>query len=173
MYFRSIEEKNVRAELDSPKPSLFHKRQTLRADIPRDEVTLVQSSVAKPLENPVVESVSKKAARELAVEEPSDAEQVEIAWDEVNTAWQTELKDYLFSVDPEHAEKIFEAYMKAGSTYRETPEDNKSDDVIHAHLENLKEVFGGHFEAVQNLHQEYVNTIQDQAGPEAQLLLQL
>lgn len=174
MYFRSTEEKNLHADyVQKPLPA-FIKRPALKADIPRDEVSTLQSAVKPIEENPaLVEAVSHEPARELAVEEPTDAEQVEVAWDEINTAWQSELKDYLFSVDPENAEQMFEAYVKAGSNYRETPEDVKSDDVTAAHLENLKEVFGPHFEAVQSLHQEYVNSVQDLAGPETQLLIQL
>lgn len=169
MYFRNSEEQRIAVELSSKPTKIFGQHKlTLKADIPRDEVTTTQAAL-----RPIEEKVSSGASRELAIEDIQDVEQVEIAWEDVNSEWQTELKNYLYSVAPDKAEEIYEMYSRVGASYKETPEESKSDDAVAVHEEQLKSVFGQHYEAIKSLHQEYVDTIQDQAGIEAQLHIQL
>lgn len=173
MYFRTSEEQKIVSELQTTPVRIFNNKQILKADIPRDEVTTTQAAL-RPMEmTSSVDQVSKGATRELAADEIQDAEQVEIAWDDINSEWKAELKNYLFSVAPDKAEEMYDMYSKVSESFKESPDDLKSDDALAAHEEQLKSIFGQHFESIKVLHQDYVETIQDQSGIEAQLHIQL
>lgn len=102
----------------------------------------------------------------------------QIPWDEVEEGWKTNLKEYLVSVDPDKAEEMFASYMEEKKKYVERvdfsdsqagasddPEalvenDGKESDMQSAHLDNLRDIFGSHYTAVEALHKEYVDSVQ-------------
>lgn len=135
---------------------------------------------ARPVEKPaVVETESSDAGREISSsEEEEDYTYEEDHVEEVpatdlDQAWNHELKDVLNRLEPAEGDNMHKAYMAELESYKaemdalmsekqsQTSELGlESEQMIsqldQKHEDNLKEIFGAHYDAVRDHYQEYM-----------------
>ncbi len=150
--------------------------------VERPAITHIQT----PVEEKIAESESSEdmiTDEDLAMSDENT--EFQIPWDEVEEGWKTNLREYLVSVDPDKADEMFAAYLEEKKKYvdridfsdaesgaMDDPEavknsepmlvesDAKEDDLQRSHSDNLKDIFGDHYSAVEALHKEYVDSVQ-------------
>ena len=133
------------------------------------------------------ENTEKKTTDSLTDEDLARIESVEsedevtaLPWDDIDEGWKAQLKEYLVSADPERGEDMFHAYLEEKKKYVERVDfsdadngviedlqdeeiiehDSKEGELERLHVQNLKDIFGDLYPQVENLHREYVESIQ-------------
>jgi hypothetical protein len=176
LYFRKSETTPIQDSLSSQVSAIKRIRPTLvtsKAIIePEAKVSFVDEA------SPIIEEDEVIDQSQDSFEDQESA--LPIA--DLEEGWSRELKDFLSSVDPEKAEELHAAYYEERKKYAdrggeafatsEDPEldedigprfvetDDKMDQLEKGHQDNLKHIFGEHYEAVQNLHKEYIQSLQ-------------
>lgn len=157
------------------------KRITPRTDrLPRTPESIVANNPSSEAENAAPESEQEDDESNHFASADDD---LNVPWAEIEEGWKTELKNYLLSADPEKGEEIYSAYLEEKKKFaeridfsekdeltNEAPTDAESDAIASdalkseemdkGHQDNLKDIFGEHYNQVKALHQEYVESIQ-------------
>ena len=178
LHFRtseSVEQSDVIATQQSAIKHLRPQR-TVSVDekmIPADALMEEKVALSSPTEDFITDE-------DLAQVE-SDDEMTALPWDDIDEGWKNQLKEYLVSIDPEKGEEMFSAYLEEKKKYVErvdftdaesgvsedmnapdlvVEQDSKEGELERIHVQNLKDIFGDHFNQVEALHKEYVESIQ-------------
>ena len=153
-----------------------------KMDQPKVELPTITHIQTPTQDNDNNDSVQMISEADVASEYSED-DLSQLPWDDIEEGWKTHLKDYLVSVDPEKAEAMFSAYMEEKKKYVERvdfsdaeagvtedsttvssdpliEQDGKEGDLESSHQANLKEIFGDHFNHIESLHKEYVESVQ-------------
>lgn len=152
--------------------------QTARSAIKRFPLSKTPERKVEPtfVANKEVSRTPELDSPEEDYEEYAEAEtEAQIPWTDIEEGWKSELKNYLLTADPEHAEEIYSAYLEEKKKFAEridTSESNlntqgpsfdetgSGEDMEKSHQQSLKELFGEHYSEIQALHREYVESIQ-------------
>ncbi len=110
--------------------------------------------------------------------DPDDETETQATISNPEQAWQGELKDILVRLEPEDGEVIYNAYIAENENYQSeiealSQEKNKGGrgvagefesimgQVEKKHEDRLKELLGGHYEEVQQHHQEFMESAEN------------
>lgn len=123
----------------------------------------------------VNESERTPALDVSATEETEEVEQVEeVAWTESESAWNTELKDILYRLEPQEGENLHKAYIGERESFLSEIENlmnekqqKSSPDAVQEieqmitgleekHEAKLKEILGSNYEAVRDQYDSYM-----------------
>lgn len=139
-----------------------------------------QEIVAKETteEKVVLESsneVERTPAVEVSASEEDALEQIEeMSWSETESAWNGELKEILYRMDPQESENIHKAYMGERESFlseieglmnekkqKTSPEAAQEIEQMIAgleekHEEKIKEIFGSNYEAIREQYDNYM-----------------
>lgn len=179
LHFQSKDAEVEQLDVLSMKQASIKKSSASEA-APLPELTEIEPSqeVALDESSSVISDDDAQAMAEDGVDDISA-----IPWDEIEENWKTSLRDYLVSVDPEKAEEMLSAYLEEKKKYTDrvsfsTSEngvsqddaasseepviegDGKEGEVERMHAENLKEIFGDHYDGVESLHKEFLESVQ-------------
>lgn len=178
LHFRtkeSVEQSDVIATQQS---AIKHVRPERKLSL--DEITPETNSVTEEKVT-LPTSTEEFITDEDLAEVESDDEMTSLPWDDIDEGWKNQLKEYLVSIDPEKGEEMFSAYLEEKKKYVErvdftdaesgvsedlnapdliAEQDSKEGELERIHLQNLKDIFGDHFNQVEALHKEYVESIQ-------------
>jgi hypothetical protein len=136
--------------------------------------SITEQDTTQPTVAPVEEEYSS-ATNFISEDEmnqiEAEAEMTSLPWDEIDEGWKSQLKEYLFSVDPERAQEMFEAYLREKSKYvdqvdftasdsQDTEDETRDKEREQLHRNILQEIFGEYFPDIEALHSEYVESIQ-------------
>jgi hypothetical protein len=161
------------------------KQSALKREVPSRKASQLPSisnslfSEAPKTSETIISGLDRLNEEELAQIDSED-ELTSLPWDEIDEGWKTHLKEFLTGHDPEKGEEIFQAYLEEKKKYVErvqysdsdsgiqedlladavSEQDDKEGELERIHLMNLKDIFGEHFTQVENLHKEYVESIQ-------------
>lgn len=146
------------------------------------EQLITESEVQQESEVQTVSDTPMITDEDVADEVASSDDLSQLPWDEIEENWKNTLKEFLVSVEPERAEEMFQAYMEEKKKYTDRVDftdvesgvqdssalseepiiegDSKEGELERLHSENLKEIFGDHYSQVENLHKEYIDSVQ-------------
>jgi hypothetical protein len=173
-YFFFPKEKKAVPEIDSIKLKVSapeRAERILTVKEPKFELASEPSSEADASETPAPEE-----GPSLAEPKEEDLEHVEeVQWGELEDSWNSELKDVLSRLEPVEADNIHKAYLTEQENYQAeldalmnalNEKDSKGklevDQLIgeleEKHEAKLREIFGAHYEAIQDHYHEFVET---------------
>jgi hypothetical protein len=177
-YFKSSPEVSTtqRSEIDSIKLQMGAPDRIATTAIPKSERLL---TVDEPLVNdrgPAVDPSEAEASDDTGV--VSDLEHVEeVQIQDIEEAWNTELKGMLSRLEPMEGEAIHTSYLQAQESYqaelnalmdekqqKETPEEAMEIEHLigqldYNHQQRLKDILGAHYEAVRDHYQYYMDSL--------------
>lgn len=153
-------------------------------DRDRAERILTVSSTPAPEkdENEAVEEAPVEESHEGEVgRSPSEeSDQIEeVAWTDLDEAWNGELKDFLSRVEPAESETIHKTYLGEVEGYKAEMEallnerqqkttdeaisevDQLISELDQKHEDKLKDIFGAHYEAVRDHYNQYMEANSD------------
>lgn len=134
---------------------------------------------AKPVEKPAVVESESTSGREISSSEEEedytyeDEHVEEVSNPDLDQAWNHELKDVLNRLEPAEGDNIHKAYMAEVESYKAEMDALMSEkqsqsselgleseqmisQLDQKHEDNLKEIFGAHYDAVRDHYQEYM-----------------
>lgn len=135
--------------------------------------------VAEPVaaETQAIVETERSPALDVSLAEEDALEQVEeITWSETEAAWNNELKDILYRLEPQESENMHKAYVSERETFLGEIENllnekqqKTSPDAIQEieqmisgieqkHEEKIKEIFGAHYEVVKEQYDSYMES---------------
>ncbi|WPU67020.1 hypothetical protein [Peredibacter starrii] len=138
---------------------------------------IVAEPVAAETESQAIVETERSPALDVSLAEEDALEQVEeITWSETEAAWNNELKDILYRLEPQESENMHKAYVSERETFLGEIENllnekqqKTSPDAIQEieqmisgieqkHEEKIKEIFGSHYEVVKEQYDSYMES---------------
>lgn len=121
------------------------------------------------------DEVERTPAIDVSAAEENALEQIEeMSWSETESAWNGELKEILYRLDPQESENIHKAYTGERESYlsevegllnekkqKTSPEAAQEIEQMIAgleekHEEKIKEIFGSNYEAIREQYDNYM-----------------
>lgn len=133
------------------------------------------------IDNSIEDEQIEESHRESSFEEVEEVDEVEeveeVQTSEVEENWNNELKDILNRLDPIEGDEIHSAYLQEQEAYKAMMEslvsekeqktseealseiDNLISQLEEKYQEKIRTILGPHFEAVNELHAEYLQSL--------------
>ncbi len=181
LHFKSKAPKTVEHDVINTSQAAFKKFPTTSTRLPATQEK--SDIVTLPTTSADIDTSSLIADADVEAEEEYDEEDLtQLPFEDIEDGWKNNLKEYLTGVNPEKADEMYTSYMEEKKKYMERVDfserettvaddlaktdeaiqdtENKVLELERNHIENLKEIFGDHYTQVENLHKEYVESVQ-------------